>query len=409
MISRTSLQERAREWGLSEEVVEKDYVLGWLLWGIGRHPALRDSWVFKGGTCLKKCFIETYRFSEDLDFTVRPGGPLEPEALLPILEELLGAVEEESGLSLTRRAPVIRMRPDGRSAEGRIYYAGPRGAPAEARVKLDLTYDEILVETPVRRPISHAYDDVLPGDADVVCYSFVEVFAEKLRALGQRARPRDLYDVVNLHRRVDFEADRDAVVATLTEKCHYKEVGLPDFASVTDGSRGDELRADWTAMLAHQLPALPPLDDFIDALGGVFEWLNGHDVAGLQAFPQMGEPVEPTWAAPATITRWPGGVPLEQIRFAGSNHLLVELVYDGSIRLIEPYALRRSRAGNFLVYAIRADNGQVRAYRVDRIQGVRVTDRSFTPRYAIELAVAQPVASSRGRRGAGSRRGRRRL
>jgi predicted nucleotidyltransferase component of viral defense system len=61
MMVRAALQTRAREWGLTEEVVEKDYVLGWLLWGIGSHPALREHWVFKGGTCLKKCFVETYR------------------------------------------------------------------------------------------------------------------------------------------------------------------------------------------------------------------------------------------------------------------------------------------------------------------------------------------------------------
>ena len=32
---------------------------------------LTETWVFKGGTCLKKCYFETYRFSEDLDFTLR--------------------------------------------------------------------------------------------------------------------------------------------------------------------------------------------------------------------------------------------------------------------------------------------------------------------------------------------------
>ena len=37
--------------------------------GIAGHPVLCNR-VFKGGTCLKKCFFETYRFSEDLDFTV---------------------------------------------------------------------------------------------------------------------------------------------------------------------------------------------------------------------------------------------------------------------------------------------------------------------------------------------------
>lgn len=62
MISRAAIAARASEWGLTEEVVEKDYVLGWLLWGIGSEPALREAWIFKGGTCLKKCFVETYRF-----------------------------------------------------------------------------------------------------------------------------------------------------------------------------------------------------------------------------------------------------------------------------------------------------------------------------------------------------------
>ena len=37
MISRLDLDQRVREWGLSEEVVEKDYVIGWVLWGIGSH------------------------------------------------------------------------------------------------------------------------------------------------------------------------------------------------------------------------------------------------------------------------------------------------------------------------------------------------------------------------------------
>ena len=75
MIERAALQERVRQWDLAEQVVEKDYVLGWLLWGIGSDPALGPAWVFKGGTCLKKCYLETYRFSEDLDFSVLPGGP----------------------------------------------------------------------------------------------------------------------------------------------------------------------------------------------------------------------------------------------------------------------------------------------------------------------------------------------
>jgi predicted nucleotidyltransferase component of viral defense system len=71
MISKQELQSFSRELGIRLDVVEKDYVLGWLLAGINQHPVLGPQWVFKGGTCLKKYNFETYRFSEDLDFTVK--------------------------------------------------------------------------------------------------------------------------------------------------------------------------------------------------------------------------------------------------------------------------------------------------------------------------------------------------
>lgn len=395
MIPRAALQVRAKEWGLTEEVVEKDYVLGWLLWGIGAQSALRDQWVFKGGTCLKKCFVETYRFSEDLDFTVLAGGPLEPDDLLPVLTEMLDLVEQETGITLSSRPPAVRLRPDGRSAEGRIYYRGPRATPGEARVKLDLTYDETIVELPVRREIAHAYDETLPGDGAVQCYAFVEVFAEKLRALGQRTRPRDLYDVVNLYRRADLRENRDLVLAVLERKCAYKNVPVPTLAAVTAAEKAADLRADWGAMLAHQLPVLPPVGEFIDALADVFAWLDGKETIRPEPMSDGNEEIDATWVLPATLTRWPGGAPLEQIRFAGANHLLVELDYQESTRLIEPYALRRSKADDLLVYAIKAQTGEIRAYRVDRIEGLRITSTAFAPRYAIELSVVLPVTTGR--------------
>ena len=69
MIRKQDILDRAAEWQLRPEVVEKDYVLGWLLAGIATLP-LRQHWIFKGGTSIKKCYVETYRFSEDLDFSL---------------------------------------------------------------------------------------------------------------------------------------------------------------------------------------------------------------------------------------------------------------------------------------------------------------------------------------------------
>ena len=59
MIDKREIIDTATALGLTPHVVEKDYVLGWLLWGIRNHRAVGDSWAFKGGTCLTKCFFET--------------------------------------------------------------------------------------------------------------------------------------------------------------------------------------------------------------------------------------------------------------------------------------------------------------------------------------------------------------
>jgi predicted nucleotidyltransferase component of viral defense system len=57
MIGKPELLATAAALGLRPDVVEKDYALGWTLAGIFAHEELAESWVFKGGTCLKKCYL----------------------------------------------------------------------------------------------------------------------------------------------------------------------------------------------------------------------------------------------------------------------------------------------------------------------------------------------------------------
>lgn len=98
MIEKQELSELARELSLDLHVVEKDYVLGWLLAGIAANPELSENWVFKGGTCLKKCYFETYRFSEDLDFTVTEEAQLDEDYLLQAFRQMAEWVYEQSGI-----------------------------------------------------------------------------------------------------------------------------------------------------------------------------------------------------------------------------------------------------------------------------------------------------------------------
>lgn len=385
MITRADIVERVTEWGLTEEVVEKDYILGWLLWGIGTDPVLSNSWVFKGGTCLKKCYIETYRFSEDLDFTVLPDGPFRPTDVEPLLRQTLGRITAESGIDFST-PPRLRLRPNGTSTEGRVYYTGPRRTPEPARVKLDISADETVVRPPVLRRIAHPYPDAFPTEGTVRCYSFDELFAEKIRAMAQRGRPRDLYDIVNLFRRNDLRMFPDAIRSALVEKCAAKGIVVPTAADFVESPLLAELGSEWRNMLGHQLPALPPLEPFLEELPMLFAWLDG-DVEEVAADAiAYARDEDESWSPPPSVATWGVGVPLETVRFAAANHLLVELDYDGTTRLIEPYSLRRTRAGNLILHAERADGGGHRSYRVERIRGLHTTTTPFRPRYPIEFS-----------------------
>ena len=391
MISRTELNERVQEWGLREDIVEKDYVIGWLLWGIGLNPKLSVSWAFKGGTCLKKCYLETYRFSEDLDFTVLPGGSLKPDEIIPIMQEIFERIYQQTGVELRERARVFQMRPDGKSAEGRVYYRGPRNAPGFASIKLDLTEAEQVIRPTVLKKISHPYPDQLPGPATVRCYSFEELFAEKLRAMGERSRPRDLYDIVNLFRRQDFRPHAELIRSVYVQKCETKEVEVFTFNSIEKSPYREEIETEWANMLGHQLPVLPPFENFWQELPYLFDWLDGKLVPEeLPAIP-IAKGEAPEWTPPPTAWVWGQRVPLESVRFAAANYLCVELGYRGTKRLVEPYSLRQTKDGHLLLYAAKTVTRELRSYRVDRIEGIKVTNTPYKPRYPVEFTSSGPL------------------
>ncbi|MDQ2874354.1 MAG: WYL domain-containing protein [Actinomycetota bacterium] len=160
-------------------------------------------------------------------------------------------------------------------------------------------------------------------------------------------------------------------------------------------------------MLAHQLPALPPLQAFLDELPLLFGWLDG--TAVFEELPPLpGAQDEDAWSPPPTVATWGAGIPLETVRFAAANHLCVELNYDGRWRQVEPYSLRRSSAGRLLLHAERSDGGGHRTYGVDKIAGLRVTTTPFRPRYPIEFSSRGPLhapAQSRIPAGSGPGRG----
>lgn len=279
MIKKSEIMDFAKSQLLLPNVIEKDYVLGWILAGISANPEFKENWIFKGGTCLKKCHIETHRFSEDLDFTLREPKHLDSEFLIESFSKITYWIYDRSGIEFPLENIHFEVFRNPRGfliCEGKIGYQGPispkktkRNLP---RVKLDLTAEECLVVPPMRMPVIHPYSDLDEAEFNILSYAFEEVFGEKVRALGDRVRPRDLYDVINLYRREKLSTKVSIIRDIVQKKCAFKAIPLPSLETVL--SRRNELEATWEPMLGHQLPNLPTLETFLEMLPGFFRWLS---------------------------------------------------------------------------------------------------------------------------------------
>jgi len=396
VIDKQEVLEFARLMNLLPQTVEKDYVLGWVLAGIENHSAIFPVWCFKGGTCLKKCYFETYRFSEDLDFTISAPEQLDNDFLIGAFSEIGQWIYENSGIEIPEdsiRFDIYQTANGKLAAQGKIGYIGPlRRRHSIPKLKLDLTTDELIVLEPVVTEVHHSYSDKPESGIHARCYPYEEVFAEKVRALAQRARPRDLYDVIFLFRNQHLVTEHALVISTLEEKCKYKEIKTPDFESIEKHAKRDELESEWENMLKHQLPSLPNVAHFLNELAAFFDWLYGvtpppKELPSVEVVKSDHQ----TWMPERVVSAFTGSDFIEKIQFAAANRVCIHLVYKNKRRTIEPYSFRMSSEGAKLFYGYEKEAGHSKCYRLDRFGTVSVTNIPFTPRYRIEISSYGPV------------------
>lgn len=397
MIGKAELLEYSKIISLEPSTVEKDYVLSWILTAIYQDPELKESWVFKGGTCLKKCYFETYRFSEDLDFTLLEADQIDESFLLNKLKFISSWVYDEAGIELPvdRIGVDIFKNPrDITSAQCKMGYIGPlqrRGSIPN--IKFDLSHDETVVLEPVVRDIYHPYSDKIDTVMKASCYAYEEVFAEKIRALYERARPRDLYDVIHMYRHNELISEPSLLVSVLQDKCIFKDLAKPTYDSIDNHTLKGELAAEWENMLKHQITVLPKLDHYWNDLPAFFDWLYNEKTVELESVTI--ETGDERWSQGRLAEFTSSASFVDKIQFAAANHICIKLVYSNKTRTIEPYSFRRSRAGNILFYGYEREAGTIKAFRLDRFQSVDITREIYKPRFHIEISSAGSVRMPR--------------
>ena len=189
VIGRAEISRLSVAGGVSEGAQEKDYVLAWLL--AARATLGPSSFVFKGGTALRRCYFPEYRYSEDLDFSAddQPS----PDEIVVILDSWCEWVGDLAGIQASRLDTA-------RSRGGTAYvgYVGPLRAADGRSIKIDVAVDEAIRDGTDRRALLSEYSDLAGGDYLIDVYPLTEIWAEKTRALIQRSEPRDLYDLHQL-------------------------------------------------------------------------------------------------------------------------------------------------------------------------------------------------------------------
>jgi len=252
MIKPGVIQQKAREVGVRDQQIEKDYILSWILKGIAQHEQLSKVIVFKGGTVLKKIYFEDYRFSEDLDFTLI-NNEISNEQIFEWFKETFEYTKEEANIPLVI---INNNEHEDGSINFYISYIGPLGGQGNnKRVKIDISKSEQLVFEPVMKDVFIGYSDM--EKHQLLCYPLEEVLVEKMRSVMQRMQARDFYDLWYLL--VQHGMDIDFYKSQFESKCKSKELNPADFPKKLT-ERLPQYKGRWQSSMSEQIKDLPDFD-----------------------------------------------------------------------------------------------------------------------------------------------------
>ncbi len=167
----------------NEHLVEHDLILSRAICELYKNKHIQENLIFRGGTALHKLFFShAGRFSEDLDFVQKSAGPIGDtvHAIRDCLDHWLG-------------------EPSWKQNQGRftLNYKFETEIPpiVKRKVKIEInTREHFSISPLIEKPFAMK-NSWYSGSSLVLTYSLEELLGTKLRALYQRKKGRDLYDL----------------------------------------------------------------------------------------------------------------------------------------------------------------------------------------------------------------------
>jgi predicted nucleotidyltransferase component of viral defense system len=178
-------------WGDNMQV-EQDLILSRIIIEIFSDPLLSKELAFRGGTALHKLFFSPpARYSEDIDLVRTSKGPISKiaDALRARLEPWLGKAKTD---------------PTARSFKMKFFFNPENSPTTKLRIKIEINIEEsfsILDRSSKEYSVNSTW---FSGSAQVNTFHFNELIATKIRALYQRSKGRDVFDLWLALRHEDF-------------------------------------------------------------------------------------------------------------------------------------------------------------------------------------------------------------
>lgn len=162
--------------------VEQDLIISRALVNLYNDPYIKKTLAFRGGTALNKLFIKPpSRYSEDIDLVQKNIAPIGQtiDLIKNILNPWLG---NNPKCKITERSTKLIYK-----------YEAINKLPAKIKIEINTT--EHFHVLPFRSEKFNVDSDWFSDSTDITTYDINELMATKLRALYQRRKGRDLFDL----------------------------------------------------------------------------------------------------------------------------------------------------------------------------------------------------------------------
>ncbi len=223
----------ARALGIERmDMIEKDIILHKILLAISEDDFLSNHFLFKGGTCLIKCYLGYYRFSEDIDFTWRDQEVFDGMSqkdirgyLGQIIDDIGKKFEyicEREGLDFVAdksNRKYVELGGSNKIATFKVWYDSEI-LKHETFVKIQINF----VEHIIYKPMSNELKGLLSNNSELeilfpleyteyskpislFMYDIREIFCEKVRAILTRrgTKARDFLDLYLISKAFNIE------------------------------------------------------------------------------------------------------------------------------------------------------------------------------------------------------------